>query len=217
MTEIQVVSVAKFERETGIHISHLTGKMDKVRALSSFAGMNPSCMAMMKNKDGVCAHCYAYKQVMSGVYPAQRVALERNGEALSGSLLKIVPDLSKQEVFRFESHGDVINVIHARNFIRIAKANPKTHFAAFTKRPNIYMAAIEKEGKPDNLNIVISSPLLNTPLNIDKYPFADVCFTVYDKEHTPAAIEWKCQCSKGSCNRCRFCYTQQGYVAEALR
>lgn len=219
--DVKVVSVAQFERETGIHISHLTGKMENVRALSSFAGMNPSCKGLMKNPETVCSHCYAYKQVMSGVYPAQRVALERNGKALSGSLLKIVPNLSKQEVFRFESHGDVINVTHARNFIRIAKANPTVHFSAFTKRPNIYANAIHMEGgKPDNLNIVLSSPLTNTPISDDvkkQYPFVDVIFTVYDKEHTPAADEWRCRCSRGSCNACRFCYTQKGNVAEALR
>lgn len=218
---IKVVSVAQFERETGIHISHLSGKMDKVRALSSFAGMNPSCQSLMRNASTVCSHCYAYKQVMSGVYPNQRVALERNGKALSKKLLDIVPNLSKQEVFRFESHGDVINEIHARNFIRIAKANPTVNFSAFTKRPNIYKTAIHMEGgKPDNLNIVLSSPLINTPLS-DKlkktYPFVDVIFTVYDKEHTPSAKEWKCRCSKGSCNACRFCYTKEGNVAEVLR
>ena len=213
----KVVSVAQFERETGIHISHLTGKMEKVRAISSYAGQNASCMAMMKNKETVCSHCYAYKQVESGIYPNQRAALERNGKALSKKLLDIAPNLSKQEVFRFEAHGDVINVIHARNFIRIAKANPNTNFSAFTKRPNIYAEALDIEGKPNNLNIVISSPLVNTPVDFRKqYPFVDVVFTVYDKEHKPSNSEWKCRCSKGSCNACRFCYTKQGNVAETL-
>ena len=216
-----VVSVAQFERETGIHISHLTGKMENVRSISSFAGMNPSCMNLMKDAATVCSHCYAYKQVMSGVYPQQRVALERNGKALSGSLLEIVPNLSKREVFRFESHGDVINVTHARNFIRIAKANPTVNFSAFTKRPEIYKKAINEEGgKPDNMNIVLSSPLINHPLNDNvkkAYPFVDVIFTVYDKSYTPSPNEWKCRCSRGSCNACRFCYTQRGNVAEVLR
>ena len=62
---MNIVSVAQFERETGIHISHLTGKMEKVRAISSYAGQNPSCMAMMQNDETVCSHCYAYKQVES--------------------------------------------------------------------------------------------------------------------------------------------------------
>lgn len=214
----KVVSVAQFERETGIHISHLSGKMENVRAMSSYAGMNPSCMAMMQNEDGVCAHCYAYKQVESGVYPNQRVALERNGKALSGSLLEIVPNLSKQEIFRFESHGDVINEIHARNFIRIAANNPSTSFAAFTKRPELWKRAISIEGKPDNLNMVYSSPKVNTPLDIKKkYPFFDVVFTVYEKDKIPEEGIWKCRCSRGSCNACRFCYTKQGDVAETLR
>ena len=215
---IQIVSVAQFERETGIHISHLTGKMKNVRAISSYAGQNPSCMCMMQNSETVCSHCYAYKQVSSGVYPNQRIALERNGKALSGALLNIVPNLSKQQVFRFESHGDVINETHARNFIRIAAANPNTRFAAFTKRPDVWAAAVEKEGKPDNLNLVFSSPLVNRRAAFvkEKYPCFDVVFTVYEKEHGIDG-DVPCQCGPESCNKCRFCYTKQGCVGEILR
>lgn len=214
---VNVVSIAQFERETGIHISHLSGKMDKVRAISSYAGQNSSCEAMMKNKNTVCSHCYAYKQVESGVYPNQRVCLERNGNALSTTLLNIVPNLSKQEIFRFESHGDVINVNHARNFIRIATANPTVKFAAFTKRFDIWNDAINKEGKPANLKVVYSSPMVNKPLDIrDKYPFVDTIFTVYEKG-VEAPDQIPCQCGPGSCNRCRQCYTKSGMVAEVLR
>lgn len=218
MENIKVVSVAQFERETGIHISHLTGKMDKVRAISTYAGDNPSCLALMKCKDTVCSHCYAYKQVESGIYPNQRTCLERNGKALSGALLNIVPNLSKQQIFRFESHGDVINVTHARNYIRIAKSNPTVQFGAWSKRPEVWKAALKEEGKPANLRLVYSSPMLNMPVNIKKaYPFFDSEFTVYEKEATPAADSWKCRCSKGSCNSCRFCYTKSGNIAEVLR
>ena len=214
---MNVVSVAQFERETGIHISHLTGKMEKVRAISSYAGQNPSCMAMMQNKETVCSHCYAYKQVESGVYPNQRKCLERNGKALSGALLNIVPNLSKQEIFRFESHGDVINATHARNYIRIAKANPTVQFAAWTKRPYIWRTAINVEGKPDNLKIVYSSPIVNQPNDIRKrFPFIDTIFTVYEKG-IEAPNQIPCQCGPGSCNRCRQCYTRDGMVAETLR
>ena len=218
---IQVVSAAKFSKETGIKISTLSGKMKNVRAISTYAGDNPSCLALMKCPDNVCHHCYAYKQVESKMFPAQRGCLERNGKALSGSLLKIVPDLSRlknHEVFRFESHGDVINVTNARNYIRIAKANPKTKFAAFTKRPLIWKAAIEKEGKPANLNLVYSSPQVNKSVtNIkEKFPFFDVVFTVYEKKHG-IGTDVPCQCGPESCNKCRFCYTKQGCVGEILR
>ena len=215
--EVKVVSIAQFERETGIHISHLTGKMDKVRAISSYAGQNESCLMMMQNKETVCSHCYAYKQVESGVYPNQRTCLERNGKALSSALLNIVPNLSKQEIFRFESHGDVINVTHARNYIRIAKANPTVKFAAWTKRPMIWQTAVKEEGKPDNLKIVYSSPMVNKAADIRKtFSFIDTIFTVYEKG-IEAPDQIPCQCGPGSCNRCRQCYTRSGMVAEALR
>ena len=219
--EIQLVSAAKFTKETGIKISTLSGKMAKVRAISTYAGDNPSCLALMKCPDNVCNHCYAYKQVTSGLYPEQRPCLERNGKALAGKLLNIVPNISNlkyNEVFRFESHGDVINVINARNYIRIAKANPSVKFAAFTKRPLIWKAAIEKEGKPDNLNLVYSSPKLNTPVtNIrEQFPFFDVVFTVYEKG-VDIGDNFPCSCGPESCNKCRFCYTKKGNVAEALR
>ena len=218
---IRVVSATKFTEGTGVKISKLSGKMQKVRAISTYAGDNPSCMALMKCSDNVCSHCYAYKQVESGVYPNQRTCLERNGKALSKSLLKIVPDLSKLKnhaIFRFESHGDVINETNARNYIRIAAANPETKFAAFTKRPLIWDAAIKKEGKPANLNLVYSSPQVNkSATNIkEKFPFFDVVFTVYDKEHG-VGTDIPCQCGPESCNKCRFCYTKQGCVGEILR
>ena len=219
---ITTVSAAKFSKETGIKISTLQGKMQKVRAISTYAGDNPSCLALMKCSDNVCSHCYAYKQVESGVYPNQRKCLERNGKALSSKLLKIVPNLSKlkyHEIFRFESHGDVINVTNARNYIRIAKANPDTRFAAWTKRPLIWKVALEKEGgKPDNLNLVYSSPQLNKSVtNIrEKFPFFDVVFTVYEKG-ADTGIDFPCSCGPESCNKCRFCYTKKGNVAEALR
>ena len=218
---IRVVSATKFTEGTGVKISKLSGKMQKVRAISTYAGDNPSCMALMKCSDNVCSHCYAYKQVESGVYPNQRTCLERNGKALSKSLLKIVPDLSKLKnhaIFRFESHGDVINETNARNYIRIAAANPETKFAAFTKRPLRWDAAIKKEGKPANLNLVYSSPQVNkSATNIkEKFPFFDVVFTVYDKEHG-VGTDIPCQCGPESCNKCRFCYTKQGCVGEILR
>ena len=219
---ITIVSAAKFSKETGIKISTLQGKMQKVRAISTYAGDNPSCLALMKCSDNVCSHCYAYKQVESGVYPNQRKCLERNGKALSSKLLKIVPNLSKlkyHEIFRFESHGDVINVTNARNYIRIAKANPETRFAAWTKRPLIWKVALEKEGgKPDNLNLVYSSPQLNKSVtNIrEKFPFFDVVFTVYEKG-ADTGSDFHCSCGPESCNKCRFCYTKKGNVAEVLR
>lgn len=216
------VSAAKFTKETGIKISTLSGKMSKVRAISTYAGDNPSCLALMKCDSNVCSHCYAYKQVESGIYPDQRTCLERNGKALSGKLLNIVPDLTKlkyHEIFRFESHGDVINVINARNYIRIAKANPSIRFAAFTKRPLTWKSALEKEGgKPSNLNLVYSSPKLNKSMtNIrEKFPFFDVVFTVYEKG-VDIGDNFPCSCGPESCNKCRFCYTKHGNVAEKLR
>ena len=220
--EIMVVSAAKFTKVTGIKISSLSGKMAKVRAMSTYAGDNPSCMSLMKCADNVCSHCYAYKQVESGVYPAQRTCLERNGKALSSHLLDVVPDLTKlkyHEIFRLESHGDVINVTNARNYIRIVRANPSIKFAAFTKRPLIWKAALEKEGgKPSNLNLVYSSPKLNKSMtNIrEKFPFFDVVFTVYEKG-VDTGSDFPCSCGPESCNKCRFCYTKSGNVAEKLR
>lgn len=217
-----IVSASQFTNITGIHISTLSGKMKNVRAISTYAGNNPSCKELMKCSDNVCAHCYAYKQVESGMYPNQRIALERNSEALATHLLKIVPDLSKlknHDIFRFESHGDVINVTNARNYIRIAAANPETRFAAFTKRPLIWKRALKEEGgKPANLSLVYSSPQINSPVtNIRKsFPFFDVVFTVYEKEHG-IGKDIPCQCGPESCNRCRFCYTQKGNVGEILR
>ena len=220
--EIKLVSAAKFTKETGIKISTLSGKMLNVRAISTYAGDNPSCLALMKDKGNVCSHCYAYKQVKSGMYPDQRTCLERNGKALTKGLLEIVPNLTKlknHEVFRIESHGDVINEIHARNYIRIVRANPSIKFAAFTKRPLIWKVALEKEGgKPDNLNLVYSSPRLNKPeTDIRKsFPFFDVVFTVYEKGADTNG-DFPCSCGPESCNKCRFCYTKKGNVAEKLR
>jgi hypothetical protein len=94
------------------------------------------------------------------------------------------------------------------NYFNIAKYNPHTHFALWTKNARFIKKAIEAgHEKPENLNIIYSSLFVNDPQDVAKirriYPFIDKVFTVYDVE-TSAGV--KINCGAKSCLKCRLCY-----------
>ena len=142
--------------------------------------------------------------------------------------------------FRFEAEGDLINTNHARNYIRIANrsGHEKIDFALWTKNPGYIWKAIQAEnGKPKNLQIVLSSAYVNRPdfsafekynaLCIAKYgyPLFDKLFTVWtEKEINKTSYEFNCCGSAGNkdrkCKNCLNCYKSSGYnvfVNEILR
>lgn len=193
-----------------------TGKMEGFQSLSTTCLNNPLCQARRNNPELVCSHCYSatLQARRSNITPC----FEENGRILSESIIPVeyLPRINAT-YFRFESFGDLINENHAINFINIAKKNPRTTFALWTKNPWFIASAINHGyAKPENLIIVQSSCRLNT-IEKPMYDFIDKVFTVYDKK---ASESVNIQCGKNNCIDCLRCYTKTDeveYINEKLK
>lgn len=186
-----------------------TGKMKGMQSLSTSCKQNPFCEARSRIKGSICEKCYA--QMMMKMYKQLDPCMARNGEVLSSHVLKDeeLPNLNIA-YFRLEAFGDLLNETHIINYFNICKKNPDTHFALWTKNPGFIKAAIENGNeKPDNLQIVLSSPFINRKVDSSKWGFVDKTFTVYDKEFiSQNGIETNCHGK--NCLECKLCYKDNG-------
>lgn len=205
----------------GLHYcTNHTGKMNGLHSLSTSVNANPYCINRQKKGNSICAHCFAASMMKQ--YKALNEATTRNAEILTASILSFdVLPLIPVRYFRFESFGDLINTNQVINYFNIAKKNPDTLCALWTKNPHIVAKAIEMgHSKPTNLQIVLSSPLVNKPIKATKYAFIDKIFTVYDKQ---AAKAVNINCGARSCLACGRCYRpnpngeQIQYINEILK
>lgn len=204
-----------------IHISFsMTGKLDKVAALSTPVHLNPICKTRIAAGNSVCAHCYA-----SSIIARDNVRpyLEENYRILTTRELS---DVEIQELvfqvryegrteFRIEAFGDCANNLQAENYIRICAAMNAAGIPAglWTKNPAFYDRAIKKYGKPAMTKMILSSCGLNKPDThiAIQYNWIDRVFTVYsDEDDANYAImngAIQCHAEKGSCHMtCRHCY-----------
>ena len=205
MSRDSIITMKSFEKKHGIHFTlNHTGKMEGMQSLSTSCICNPACIARMKDEKSICSHCFA--AAMHKRYSALAACLEKNSEALSKWVWypEELPVINAA-FFRLESFGDLINVDHARNYLRLCKRNPWTRFALWTKNPGILARAIEFEGKPDNLNVILSSPYTNVPCDASRWPFVDKTFTVYDRDHQANV---NINCGSRKCLDCLLCYTK---------
>lgn len=179
---IQVVSISRFEKETGIKVSNCTGKMKGEKSITTSWTVTPMCRHYQElakrivdklisegkspddpqNKVPVCYWCYA-KGGMFNV-PAVRACYERNTKILDSGLLKCLPDFDARKIntpVRYNTHGDLSSWNCLDNFCLIAKANPKTRFVLFTKNISLCNKYFETEEKPNNLIANVSSLFVN--------------------------------------------------------
>jgi hypothetical protein len=127
-------------------------------------------------------------------------AWEHNSKLFSESLIPEdqLPILKKDKVFRLHAHGELINEVHAQNFMNLVKKNPQTIFGWFTKRKDL-MLPLLKDGKPDNLIMIYSNPKVDDPNPVLPEHF-DKIFSVYTTDSP------NINCQK-SCDGCRICYS----------
>ena len=189
----------------------LTGKMEDMTVISSSMTNNANCQKLSKCNGTICQHCYS-KSALS-YRPNVRRCYEANGEILSGSIIpkEQLPFINSQYC-RFESHGDLHNAIHLENFVNIAKKNHHCQFALWTKQYKIVLDYFKTHKQPKNMNIIISSLMVNKPIN--PAPFEAIglkvkTFTVWDKE-TAKNVEINCGGRK--CIECLACYKKGGRV-----
>jgi hypothetical protein len=182
----------------------MSGKMLGINCISTNNLSNPLCAKFKDIEGSVCQKCFADKTAKT--YGTLRDNLEANSKLLASNLptddeLPVLVD----DIFRIESFGDLQNVVQARNYLRIIKANPSTMFAWWTKHPSLVLQAIELEGKPANVNLILSSLMINHQASMPA--MFDKVFTVYDDE-TIANKSIDVNCGARSCRGCMACYTK---------
>lgn len=202
-----------------LKISKHDGKMQGIQSLSTYKLVCETCLSLKDNTKTICNHCYVdnvfkrYTQVaMVMIYNTLLLKYTK----LTSRQIPIINDL----YFRFESFSDLQNQNHLQNLYKIAKRNPYTQFALWTK--NIKLVLTEKA--PKNVNIILSSPILNECLPlaetiIDKVKRETGCkhikvFSVYDKEHIQNQ-----NCEK-HCITCLKCYKKKDnttFINELLK
>lgn len=194
--------------------------MSGLQSLSTSVTTNPHCIARRAKGDSICAKCFA--AAMMQRYKALDACTIENGRILSAGLipdsqLPIIP----VRYFRFEATGDLSSMIQAANYIRIAAKNPDTLCALWTKNPQYIQQAINAGFViPANLQIVLSSPLINKPIKSTRFDFVNKIFTVYDKTAAKGA---NINCGARSCLACGRCYrpnpdgAKLQYINEVLK
>lgn len=197
------------------------GKMKGINSIGTSCANNPYCIKRREDGESVCSHCYAttYMKMRKSL----KKHLEENAEVLTTRLLNDneIP-VTNAVVFRFESFGDLYNVTHLANYVLICERNPFTRFALWTKNTWILDEFFNKNNikKPTNLNIIVSSPMLNKPTKIDrnKFWFVNHVFTVYNKKFI-VENNIDINCGSKDCFGCQICYHNDTdfYVKEKLK
>jgi hypothetical protein len=180
-----------------VHITQGSGKLAGIISINTPTSTNPFCQAMQK-KDSVCKSCYA--QRYEKLRPNIVEAFKRNLFLSERELLpQEIPAINKQ-IARFASYGELINMMHFINLLRIALANPRTIFTLWTKRYRIVQRVLNVLGKPDNLILIYSFPIVGKVSALPKG--FDKVFTAFARGSDMTDIN-----CHGSCNTCRLCYS----------
>lgn len=188
----------------GLTVKH-TGKMEGIISFSTSTNTNPFCNKMRSIEGCICQKCYAYR--MSRAYRDDWKEKYIRNEWIKTEVLekKDVPFINAA-YFRFEAFGELETFTQLLNYLTIAKYNPHCNFALWTKRVD-FIDCLDLAHKPKNINIIISSPIMNKQLQLtDKIKSkVDGVFTVYDKK-TVESEGVPVNCGSKKCVECLACY-----------
>ena len=222
MNKDKVLTINEAEKVSGVHytLNH-KGKMTGMMSLSTSCTCNTYCKKRSENKETVCSHCYAQRQML--IYKNLEKCLIKNTEILTKKVLEDYElPIINALYFRLEAFGDLNNTTQVINYFNLCKKNPGVRFALWTKNLWLIDSVIHHDhiNKPKNLNIIYSSPFLNeSNENIFVlYPFIDKVFTVYEKEFIKKN-DIKINCGAKNCLTCAKCYKKNKlkYINEKLK
>lgn len=206
LTKKVIASVNAIMWTRGICVKH-TGKMEGMTSINTSTLENPFCESMSKIEGSVCSECYARRQLTYQHTTANKYTestMDLTSRLLSFEEIPTV--FNENGCIRLESFGELHNEIQVMNYFAICRRNPDMNFALWTKRPEI-IDKVLKSGisKPENLNIIWSTLMINGTPEIGKYDFVDGYFTVYSAEY---AEEHNIQinCGLRKCVECLECY-----------
>ena len=202
-----------------IKISEMTGKLTDIPAINTNTLTNSFCTKMhaKKHPKNICGVCYS--QRMLKTYRANCAeSWQGNSDLLSHSIIdeEDLPVINSHS-FRFNGHGELINLTHYFNIVRICKRNPNCSFALWTKRLDIIKRAfntINPNGiKPDNLILIYSNPRVDSIL--EHHPeYFDKVF------NNTSTISERDNCSGRKCIECMQCYRKDSgvnVIVEAIK
>ena len=188
-----------------VHISKLNGKLEKFKAISTNTLSNPFCIKMnaSKNKNIICTDCYSCTILNRGMYPSLEPALQRNSDLLGSRMLKDeeVPQIMDL-YFRFNAHGELINMQHLVNLMLIVNSNPKTMFGLWTKRKDLIKKYFDKHTVPSNLRLIYSNPVKSKIMEVPPKYFHKTFNNVLESEQVERQ-----NCTGQKCKDCLLCYT----------
>ena len=184
-----------------VHISKMSGKLEGLLAINTNPLTNDFCQQMSRHPGFVCSDCYS-RRMLSTYRKSCVPPFDRNAQELSSRVLdnKDLPSFKSNEIVRFNSHGELININHLHNIINICNKNSDTRFALWTKRATM----VEDMNKPDNMVLIYSNPLLNDSTPTIPYPVFDKIFSVYTKGYIEAS-GMTINCAN-KCKECLLCY-----------
>ena len=187
-----------------VHISNLRGKLSDIQAISTNTTTNPYCIKQ-SNKGkltgkNICGECYSMAS-LTGYMKSMTPALERNSVALSVPLSEDQIPFINAAVFRFQAHGELINVTHFDNLMRIAKANPWVQcFALWTKRVDIVNRWLRSNALPPNVKLIYSNPKIGHIMSKPPKGFHMSFNNVWKGDKRPQ------NCTGQKCKDCLLCY-----------
>ena len=201
-----------FKQEQGITSTVHGGKMQGIRSISTSCKENSRCAKNKACKGSICEKCYS--DTLQNIRATLREACLNNGRVLRSVLFdkKDLPILNECW-FRIESWGDVDEgeggLRQSRNYLRLAKRNPQTTFAWWTKNPDVVDEALKIEGRPRNIVFIVSSLFVNVIRDVSMFEWVDGVFTVFTKEYLEQHPEVKINCGKKPCLNCLRCYKRR--------
>ena len=197
-----------------IHQSKMSGKLDEMYAINTNTLTNEFCIKMhlainehlarkAKKRKRICTECYSFK-MLKGHRKNAVPAFQRNSDLLSsrvltrGEVMAFKPK-GKLGIYRFNGHGELINNIHLKNCMMIAEYHPEFVFALWSKRKDLVQNYVFSNGKPDNMVLIYSNPIIDQVMSKPPVPF-DKVFNNVSGGHP---LE---NCTGQRCKDCQLCY-----------
>ena len=179
--------------------SVMSGKLTGIPAYNTNTKSNEFCIRQ-KDTDTICGQCYSHKMLdtyRKSCIPAWQHNSDEFSDWIDWDDLPVV----NAAFVRLNGHGELINDTHFVNIIRLARKNPHTTFALWTKRASIVRQyqARPIHGMPTNLILVFSNPRIDKVIGVPR-GFHKVFNNVSKGSTEPQ------NCTGRKCMDCLACY-----------
>ena len=188
-----------------IKVSNMSGKLYGLQAINSNTLSNVFCQKENQslNSDKICTICFSWYMLQTFRKGCVN-AWEKNSVTLSTTKLDwhdiVKLKFKKNDIVRLHGHGELINLLHLDNFVRICQHFCDKTFALWTKRVDLVRKYFTERKIPNNLILIYSNPKINNVMTKIPRPFHKVFNNVSEKHELE-------NCSGQKCNECRLCYS----------